>query len=57
MTQLLLVPDAFPAWHYKNDPTHICFYAPATFAWLAKQWSAQLTFPDRDVAVFYKRSI
>jgi SAM-dependent methyltransferase len=57
MTQLLLVPDAFPAWHYKNDLTHICFYAPATFAWLAKQWSAQLTFQDRDVAVFHKRSI
>jgi len=56
MTQLLLVPDAFPAWHYKNDLTHICFYAPGTFAWLAKHWGGSLTFPDRDVAVFHKHS-
>lgn len=54
MTQLLLVPDAFPAWHYKNDLTHIRFYAPATIVLLARRWGAEPAFPDRDVAMMRK---
>jgi len=31
------LPDAkaFRAWYYQRDPTHIVFYGPATFAWIA----------------------
>lgn len=30
-------PDApgFRKWYYQRDPTHICFYAPKTFEWIA----------------------
>lgn len=25
----------FADWHYRRDPTHVVFYAPETFAWIA----------------------
>ena len=49
--------DAFPSWHYKNDPTHVCFFSQITFKWLADKWGAELTFADKDVAIFYKKFI
>ncbi|QPJ63958.1 MAG: class I SAM-dependent methyltransferase [Candidatus Nitrohelix vancouverensis] len=27
--------DAFSDWYYKRDPTHVAFYGPATFDWIA----------------------
>ena len=44
MTRWLTDDDAFPRWHYRRDPTHVCFWQPKTFAWLAKQqgWSVTL---------------
>jgi len=56
MTSHAVPQEAFPRWHYKNDPTHVCFFSPQTFAWLALQWNAELTFADRDVVFFRKRS-
>ena len=52
-----LVPDqmSFGDWHYKNDPTHVCFYSRITFEWLATQWDSILTFLDHDVMMFYKK--
>ena len=35
----LLAPDdaeSFSRWWYKNDPTHVSFYAASTFDWLAE---------------------
>lgn len=31
----------FAAWHYRRDPTHVCFYTPQTMRWIACQhgWS------------------
>jgi len=55
MTRPAVERDAFPAWHYKNDLTHICFFSPATFSWLADQWQALLNFPESDIAIFQKR--
>lgn len=49
MTKLALGPDAFATWHYKNDRTHVCFFSQSTFRWLAKRWTAELTFVGRDV--------
>jgi len=56
MTAPAVEREAFPQWHYKNDPTHVCFFSPQTFAWLALQWDAEATFADGDVVVFRKRS-
>jgi SAM-dependent methyltransferase len=55
MTRPAVERDAFPAWHYKNDLTHICFFSPETFYWLAGRWEADLEFPESDVVLFRKR--
>ncbi|HZX49011.1 MAG TPA: class I SAM-dependent methyltransferase [Nitrospirota bacterium] len=49
--------EAFSLWHYKNDLTHVCFFSKVTFEWLADQWNADLTFADKDVAIFHKRKV
>lgn len=54
MTQFAAGPDAFPSWHYKNDPTHILFFSPETFGWLGQRWGSTPVFPERDVALFRK---
>jgi len=56
MTKLVIDCDAFARWHYKNEPTHICFYSQATFRWLANLWKAQLDFIDKDVMIFSKKT-
>jgi hypothetical protein len=56
MTKLALDQQAFARWHYKNDPTHICFFSVLTFTWLAAQWQAELTFIGSDVVLFRKGS-
>jgi SAM-dependent methyltransferase len=55
MTQSAVHQDAFSAWHYKNDLTHICFFSRSTFTWLAHQWDAEMTFPDEGVVIFRKK--
>lgn len=54
MTQWTVSVEAFPMWHYKNDRTHICFYSPETFSWLARKWGAEAAFPEKDVTLFLK---
>jgi SAM-dependent methyltransferase len=34
--------NAFQSWYYQRDPTHIVFYGPATFAWIADHWGMKL---------------
>lgn len=53
-TKRVLDDQRFRAWHYRRDPTHIVFFAAETFGWLARTWSAALTFPHDDVAVLLK---
>ncbi len=54
MTKRVLDRDAFSGWHYKNDPTHVGFFAIETFRWLAAHWSATLIVPENDVVLFVK---
>jgi len=56
MTQFAAGPDAFPQWHYKNDLTHVSFFSGETFTWLARKWNADLTFPEKDVILIFKKS-
>lgn len=55
MTRTVVPRTEFGRWQYKNDLTHICFFSPATFQWLARWWSADPSFPDADIALFHKR--
>ena len=54
MTKRVLDETAFSRWHYKNDPTHVCFFALQTFEWLADHWGARLDVAGDDVVVFEK---
>lgn len=54
MTKLLIDKEAFMNWHYKNDPTHVCFYSQQTLMYLAKIWQANIEFVASDVIFFHK---
>lgn len=51
MTSWLMDDARFARWHYRRDPTHVCFYKPATFEYLARQWGWQLTLPAPNIAL------
>ena len=55
MTKRVIDLNAFKTWHYKNDPTHVCFFSEATFHWLAQQWHAEYELIDKDVVIFKKK--
>jgi hypothetical protein len=38
MTSLFTELTNFETWHYRRDPTHVCFYSEATFRWIAKYY-------------------
>jgi hypothetical protein len=54
MTKRVIDQEAFSRWHYKNDPTHVCFFSTETFQWLAAHWCATLTVHGKDVVLFLK---
>jgi len=56
MTKLVPDHNAFSCWHYKNDSTHVCVFSHANCQWLALQWDADMTFADRDVVLFHKKT-
>lgn len=54
MTKRATNLHAFSHWHYKNDPTHICFYGLETFEWIAQRFKWKLEVIDKDVVFFHK---
>ena len=54
MTKLVLDAEAFAQWHYKNDPTHVCFFSDITWNWWAAQAGASLERIGADVALLRK---
>ncbi|MBT7608258.1 MAG: class I SAM-dependent methyltransferase [Bacteriovoracaceae bacterium] len=54
MTKLALDKEAFLKWHYKNDPTHICFYSLKTFNWIGKTYNLNCCFHGKDIIVLSK---
>lgn len=49
MTKLVRDREAFAGWHYKNDPTHVCFFSRRTWQWWARRQGASLEFIGADV--------
>ncbi len=49
MTKLVISAEAFAHWHYKNDPTHVCFFSEKTWQWWAKEHNARLELIGSDV--------
>ncbi|MFN2287082.1 MAG: class I SAM-dependent methyltransferase [Chromatocurvus sp.] len=54
MTKRVSCQQAFLRWHYKNDPTHVCFFSAATFTWWASAHDARVEFPGADTALLFK---
>ena len=54
MTKRAVDREAFAQWHYKQDPTHVCFWSSATLQWLADHWNAHLKLIEPDVALLQK---
>ena len=57
MTKQVIDREAFSRWHYIQDPTHVCFFYPATFQWLADLWQGELQVIGNDVILFHKQEI
>jgi Methyltransferase domain len=55
MTKLVLDREAFSRWHYRNDPTHVCFFSRETFVWLAGELGAGLEVIGKDVVLLTRR--
>jgi SAM-dependent methyltransferase len=54
MTKMVRDQQAFQGWHYKNDPTHVCFFSRDTWRWWAIESGAKLEFFGDDVVLFEK---
>lgn len=54
MTKLVWDREAFAGWHYKNDPTHVCFFSRETWNWWAQCNAATVVFPAADVILLTK---
>lgn len=54
MTKLVIDAQAFERWHYKNDPTHVCFFSRATWLWWAEKQGAELEIIGSDVILLHR---
>lgn len=54
MTQMLPEAGSLAGWRYARDPTHACFYRPATMEWIACRFGLSLESPRPDVVLFRK---
>lgn len=55
MTKMVIDHNAFRQWHYIRDLTHICFYHRSTFAYIAVEYNAEVSFVENDV-IFLRKS-
>ena len=49
-------PKEFLNWYYHRDPTHICFYTPHTFEWIARHKGFQLALNNEKDFIILKKS-
>ncbi len=54
MTKRVINKEKFRNWHYKNDPTHLCFYSDKTFEYIALNWGFKLDFITDDTLILEK---
>ena len=57
MTRRLPKQAHFDRWHYRRDPTHVMFFAAATFRWLAERWGAEIELIGEDVVIFRSENL
>lgn len=54
MTKRVIDKTSFATWHYKNDPTHVCFYSDKTFEYIAQYWGYELEKVNSDTIILSK---
>ena len=54
MTKLVTDREAFSRWHYKRDPTHVCFFSRETWTWWAAGRGSTPEFIGADVILLQK---
>ncbi|RDV24770.1 class I SAM-dependent methyltransferase [Alteromonas aestuariivivens] len=54
MTKRVISQDRFQQWHYKNDPTHVCFFSDETFLNIGQQFGYEVHFVENDVVLMQK---
>jgi len=54
MTKRVINQEKFDNWHYKNDPTHVCFYSDETFEFIAEYWGFYLEVISSDTVILQK---
>lgn len=54
MTKRVINKEKFKTWHYKNDPTHVCFYSDKTFEYIAEYWGYDLEIINSDTIILTK---
>jgi hypothetical protein len=54
MTHRTDLVDDFKNWYYKNDETHVCFYAEKSMQYIAEKYRLKLSILNDRVAVFRK---
>ena len=56
MTKQVLDRQAFAQWHYKNDPTHVCFFSRKTWQWWARRKRLAVKFVGSDVILLHSQA-
>lgn len=46
----------FGRWHYRHDPTHVCFYRPETLDWIAGRYGLERVYGEGDVWIARRAS-
>lgn len=51
-TEMLTSETDFSNWHYRRDPTHLCFYGKTTMDWIGRRFGWQVLYRVGCVTVF-----
>ena len=54
MTKRVVDAEKFASWHYKNDITHVSFFADDTIRFLGTQFNLEITLYSKDVVLLKK---
>lgn len=55
MTEMVPEDRPFEQWSYARDPTHVCFYRPATMRWIGRRFGWALESLRGNVVLFRAR--
>ncbi len=56
MTEMCKEPEAFKAWGYRTDNTHVCFLSPKTLLWIANRWGYEILSSLGRISLLQKKS-